>query len=74
MKASVSPRTSLLQSLAEASESIRQHRVSPVDVVTTCLDGIERLQPRLNVFISVVADAALQPAKAAEKDIEQGRA
>ena len=73
MKASVTPQTSPLQSLDEVSESIRKGRVSPVDVVTTCLDRIERLQPRLNAFITVVADAALQAAKTVEKEIEQGR-
>jgi aspartyl-tRNA(Asn)/glutamyl-tRNA(Gln) amidotransferase subunit A len=73
MRASVAPQTSSLQSLDEVSESIRQRRVSPVDVVTTCLDRIERLQPRLNAFITVVADAALHAAKTAEKEIEQGR-
>ena len=73
MRASVAPQTSPLQSLDEVSESIRQRRVSPVDVVTTCLDRIERLQPRLNAFITVVADAALQAAKTAEQEIEQGR-
>ena len=73
MRASVAPQTSSLQSLAEVSESIRQRRVSPVDVVTTCLDRIERLQPRLNAFITVVADAALHAAKTAEREIEQGR-
>lgn len=73
MKAPVAPQTVALQSLNDVSESIRQRRVSPVDVVTTCLDRIERLQPRLNAFITVAADAALQAAKAAEKDIQQGR-
>lgn len=73
MKASFAPQTSPLQSLDEVSESIRQRRVSPVDVVTTCLDRIQRLQPRLNAFITVAADAALQAAKTAEKEIEQRR-
>jgi aspartyl-tRNA(Asn)/glutamyl-tRNA(Gln) amidotransferase subunit A len=73
MRASIAPQTSPLQSLNEVSESIRQHRVSPVDVVTACLEQIERLQPRLNAFITVVADSALQAAKTAEKEIEQGR-
>ena len=67
------PRTSPLQSLADVSESIRQRQISPVDVVTMCLDRIERLQPRLNAFVTVVADAALNAAKAAAKEIEQGR-
>jgi aspartyl-tRNA(Asn)/glutamyl-tRNA(Gln) amidotransferase subunit A len=62
-----------LQSLHDISEAIRRRRVSPVDVVTACLDRIERLQPRLNAFITVAADTALEAAKAAEKEIEQDR-
>src|SRR4029434_9461670 len=44
MKASIDPQTDALQSLADVSASIRQRRISPVDVVTACLDRIERLQ------------------------------
>ncbi|HEX2343720.1 MAG TPA: amidase [Vicinamibacterales bacterium] len=73
MRASVASQTYPLQSLGDISDSIRQRRVSPVEVVTTCLDRIERLQPRLNAFITVVADTALQAAKKAAKEIEQGR-
>lgn len=65
--------SSPLQTLCEVSESIRQRRVSPVDVLTTCLERIERHQPRLNAFITVLADAALEAAKIAETEIEQGR-
>jgi aspartyl-tRNA(Asn)/glutamyl-tRNA(Gln) amidotransferase subunit A len=73
MKASGGSQNYALQSLLDVSEAIRQRRVSPVEVVTSCLDRIERLQSRLNAFISVTADAALQAANAAEKEIEQGR-
>ncbi|HEX6213803.1 MAG TPA: amidase [Vicinamibacterales bacterium] len=41
--------------------------------MTTCLERIERHQPRLNAFITVLADTALEAAKTAEKEIEQGR-
>jgi aspartyl-tRNA(Asn)/glutamyl-tRNA(Gln) amidotransferase subunit A len=46
---------------------------SPVDLVSSCLERIERLQPRLNAFITVDAGRARDAAKAAERDIEQGR-
>lgn len=72
MNASGAPQPSPLQSLAAVSESIRERQVSPVEVVTICLDRIERLQPRLNAFITLVANAALRVAKTAEKEIEQG--
>jgi aspartyl-tRNA(Asn)/glutamyl-tRNA(Gln) amidotransferase subunit A len=44
-----------------------------VDVVTECLERIERLQPRLSAFITVARDPALGAAKAAETDIQHGR-
>src|SRR5262245_1935300 len=73
MRASRATQNDALQNLRDISEAIRQRLVSPVEVVTTCLDRIERLQPRLTAFITVSADAALRAAKAAEKEIEQGR-
>jgi len=73
MKASIAPETTALRSLADVGELIRQRRISPVELVTSCLERIERLQPRLNAFITVAAGAALAAAKAAEADIQQGR-
>ena len=61
-----------MSNLADVSESIRQRRISPVDVVTACLERIERLQPDLNAFITVAADSALQAARTAESEIQQG--
>jgi aspartyl-tRNA(Asn)/glutamyl-tRNA(Gln) amidotransferase subunit A len=72
MKPSVAPQPYTLQTLVDVSEAIRQRQVSPVEVLTTCLDRIERFRPQLNAFITVAADAALQAAKAAEKEIGQG--
>jgi len=62
-----------LQTLVSVSEAIRRREVSPVEVVTACLDRIGRLQPQLNPFITIVADAALQAAHEAEREIDQGR-
>ncbi len=58
MKTSIAPAAYALHGLADVSELIRQRRLSPADLVTTCLDRIERLQPRLNAFITVMGDAA----------------
>jgi aspartyl-tRNA(Asn)/glutamyl-tRNA(Gln) amidotransferase subunit A len=46
---------------------------SPVELVSACLERIERLQPQLNAFITVDGERALDSAKTAERDIEQGR-
>src|SRR6185295_3030042 len=73
MKGPIVPETVALQSLADVSEQIRQRRMSPVDLVRSCLERIERFQPRLNAFITVAGDAALDAAKAAEREIQLGR-
>jgi Asp-tRNA(Asn)/Glu-tRNA(Gln) amidotransferase A subunit family amidase len=72
MSGSAAPESYAPRSLCDVSDAIRQRKVSPVDVVSSCLERIERLQPRLNAFITVAADAALSAAETAAKDIEQG--
>src|SRR5262249_9069407 len=49
-----------------------QQNVSPVELVTECLERIEHLQPQLNAFITVTAETALQEARLAEREIQQG--
>ena len=45
-------------SLAAASDLVRRKKVSPVDLTRSCLGRVERLNPRLNAFITVLADQA----------------
>ena len=61
-----------LKTIAAASEQLRRGEVSPVDLVRDCLDTIERLNPTLNAFITVTAEAALAEAKQAEAEIQSG--
>jgi len=60
-------------SIGELSRRIQDQTVSPVDVVEACLTRIETLNPRLNAFITVMADDARGQAKAAEAEIKAGR-
>lgn len=48
--------------------------VSPVEVVRDVLGRIERLDPSLNSYVTVVADSALRRAERAEAEIRAGRA
>jgi aspartyl-tRNA(Asn)/glutamyl-tRNA(Gln) amidotransferase subunit A len=56
----------------ELAAAIRAKQVSPVEVVRTVLDRIQRLNPRLNAFCTVTADAALQSARDAETAVLRG--
>jgi aspartyl-tRNA(Asn)/glutamyl-tRNA(Gln) amidotransferase subunit A len=58
---------------AEAAAAIATRKLSPVELTRALLDRIERLDPRLNAFIRLDADAALDAAKAAEREITAGR-
>ena len=58
--------------LLDAAELIRTRKLSPVELTRECLNRIERLNPQLNAFITVTADAALDAARKAEADIAAG--
>ena len=53
---------------------IAARRLSPVEVVDAFLDRIERLEPRLQAFVSVNATKARLAAEAADKAIRSGHA
>ena len=58
---------------AEAARAIAARKLSPVELTTALLERIGRLDPKLNVFIRLDADAAMAAAKAAEAEIATGR-
>lgn len=62
-----------LLSAAEQSRLIRQRRLSPVELVRACLARIERWNPVLRAYITVLAETALAEAEAAEREIAAGR-
>jgi aspartyl-tRNA(Asn)/glutamyl-tRNA(Gln) amidotransferase subunit A len=47
--------------------------LSPVELLTALLARIEALEPKLNTFIRLDADAAMRSARAAEAEIADGR-
>jgi aspartyl-tRNA(Asn)/glutamyl-tRNA(Gln) amidotransferase subunit A len=51
---------------------IRAKAVSPVELCRVVLDRIERLNPKLNAFCTVTADAALETARGAEQAARRG--
>ena len=60
------------RSIQQASELLRHGSISPVELTTECLARIERLNPRLNAFITVTADTAMVQARQAEGEIQHG--
>src|SRR5205085_7702446 len=57
----------------EAARAIAAKELSPVELMSGLLQRIDRLDPKLNVFIRLDRDAALDAAKAAEAEIMAGR-
>ena len=59
--------------LREAAAAIAQGAMRAEALVDACLDRIERLQPKLNCFIRVTADAARERAREADRAVKAGR-
>jgi aspartyl-tRNA(Asn)/glutamyl-tRNA(Gln) amidotransferase subunit A len=60
-------------SIESISNQIQQQELSPVEIVETCLKRIEEINPKINAFITVLADQALEKAKVAEAEIKAGK-
>lgn len=58
-------------SLSEVSQLVRTKKVSPVEVTKDCLSRIERLNPKLNAFITVAGESALAEARQAEAELQR---
>lgn len=54
------------------AEMVRQRRVSPVELTEHLLRRIERLNPRLNAYLTVAHQKALAAAQAAEAALRRG--
>jgi aspartyl-tRNA(Asn)/glutamyl-tRNA(Gln) amidotransferase subunit A len=56
-------------SIEEVGKLFRKRKLSPVELTKLMLERIERLNPRLNAFITVTAEIALAQAKKAESEL-----
>jgi aspartyl-tRNA(Asn)/glutamyl-tRNA(Gln) amidotransferase subunit A len=59
--------------LKQASDSIRAKKVSSVDLTRACLARIQKLQPVLNSYITVIADQALADARRLDDELQRGK-
>jgi aspartyl-tRNA(Asn)/glutamyl-tRNA(Gln) amidotransferase subunit A len=62
-----------LLTLTEASERVRKKAISPVELAQACLQRIEQLNPLLNAYITVTAEAALAHARELEAEVQDGK-
>jgi aspartyl-tRNA(Asn)/glutamyl-tRNA(Gln) amidotransferase subunit A len=60
-------------SLASASEMVRHKTVSPVELTQQCLRRIEKYNPTLNAFITVMGEQALAQARELEAERQKGK-
>jgi aspartyl-tRNA(Asn)/glutamyl-tRNA(Gln) amidotransferase subunit A len=59
--------------VAEAAKAIAEKDLSPVELMKALLDRIAALDPKLNAFIRLDGEAAMEAAKAAEAEATAGR-
>lgn len=62
----------LFKSADELAPLLKSRKLSPVQLVRTLLDRIEALNPKVNAFITVTGEQALDQARKAERDIARG--
>jgi aspartyl-tRNA(Asn)/glutamyl-tRNA(Gln) amidotransferase subunit A len=60
-------------SIEALSAVLAKKKVSPTELTRLYLSRIERLNPKLNAFITVASESALAEARAAERELLRGR-
>ena len=58
--------------IREAAAALRSRAISSVELTTTALDRIQRLDPQLNSFLTVTAASALEEARRADAELAAG--
>ena len=58
--------------LTEVAAAIRRKKLSSVEVTRACIAQAERVQPRINCFIALEAEAALKAARRADLALRRG--
>jgi aspartyl-tRNA(Asn)/glutamyl-tRNA(Gln) amidotransferase subunit A len=61
-----------LGTISELTPRLRRREISPVEITQACLSRIEKSNPALNAFITVMAESALADARKAEAEILRG--
>jgi aspartyl-tRNA(Asn)/glutamyl-tRNA(Gln) amidotransferase subunit A len=67
------PNDLIYSSVSEIAERVARRAISPVELTRMMLERAERLNPRINAFVTLTADLALAQARKAEDEIMSGR-
>ena len=59
-------------SAVEARQAIAERTLSPVQLLESCFERIESLNPTLNALVTVATKSALAEAQRAERDLDRG--
>ena len=59
--------------ITEAAQLVEKGEASPLELVDSTLERIERLEPKLNAFITVMADQARRDARRLTAELARGR-
>src|ERR1051326_5776484 len=59
--------------IREAAQLLRERSVSAVELTTSAIGRIERRNPKLNAFITITADQALERARQADRELAAGQ-
>jgi aspartyl-tRNA(Asn)/glutamyl-tRNA(Gln) amidotransferase subunit A len=62
----------LYSPISQLAKLIKKKKLSPVKLAEEYLSRIEKISPKLNAFVTVTTDLALQQAQQAEKEIDAG--
>src|ERR1700741_927126 len=63
----------VFKSATELGPLLKARKLSPVEVVRAYLDRIEAVNQKVNAFITVTGEQALEQARKAEREIGAGR-
>ncbi len=62
----------MVTTISEISILLSSRQLSPVELTRRCLERIEKLDPQLNCFITLLPELALQQARQAETELMKG--
>lgn len=65
--------TVTIPAIHAAAEQLRHGRLSPVDLLQTCLERIDRYEPRIRAWVSIDRDGATAEAERCAKEIRAGQ-